>query len=89
VLLFLLLWWYSSTPRPRMAVSALFLIGYGLFRFLVEFVRMPDAHLGYLAGGWLTMGQLLSLPMILAGVAMLAMASHMSDSGPTSDRMSS
>ena len=74
VLLFLLLWWFSARPRPPMAVSALFLIGYGLFRFLVEFVRMPDAHLGYLAGGWLTMGQLLSLPMILFGAGLLARA---------------
>ena len=74
VLLFLLLWWYSSRPRPRMAVSALFLMGYGLFRFLVEFVRMPDAHIGYLAWGWLTMGQLLSLPMVLAGAGMMVRA---------------
>jgi phosphatidylglycerol:prolipoprotein diacylglycerol transferase len=74
VLLFLLLWWFSSRPRPRMAVSALFLIGYGLFRFLIEFVRMPDVQLGYLAWGWLTMGQLLSLPMVLAGAVMLWLA---------------
>ncbi|HID45119.1 MAG TPA: prolipoprotein diacylglyceryl transferase, partial [Chromatiaceae bacterium] len=59
---------------PLAAVSALFLIGYGGFRFLIEFVRMPDAHLGYLAGGWFTMGQLLSLPMIVAGVIMIALA---------------
>jgi phosphatidylglycerol:prolipoprotein diacylglycerol transferase len=76
VLLFLLLWWFSSRPRPRMAVSALFLIGYGLFRFLIEFVRMPDVQLGYLAWGWLTMGQLLSLPMVLAGAVMLWLAYH-------------
>ena len=74
VLLFVLLWWFSSRPRPPMAVSALFLLGYGLFRFLIEFVRMPDAHIGYLAWGWLTMGQLLSLPMILLGVVLLALA---------------
>ena len=57
-----------------MAVSGLFLLCYGLFRFAVEFVRMPDAHLGYLAFDWLTMGQLLSLPMILAGMLLLALA---------------
>jgi len=57
-----------------MAVSGLFLIGYGLFRFLVEFVRLPDAHIGYLAWGWLTMGQLLTLPMIALGLFLMARA---------------
>ena len=47
---------------------------YGLSRFAVEFVRVPDEHIGYLAGGWLTMGQVLSFPMILAGLALLAVA---------------
>jgi len=74
LLLFILLWWFSSRPRPRMAVSALFLIGYGSFRFLIEFVRMPDVQLGYLAGGWFTMGQLLSLPMVIVGIFMLWLA---------------
>jgi phosphatidylglycerol:prolipoprotein diacylglycerol transferase len=74
VLLFALLWWFSSRPRPRMAVSALFLLGYGVFRFAVEFVRMPDAHLGYLAFDWLTLGQLLSAPMIFGGVFLLWLA---------------
>jgi phosphatidylglycerol:prolipoprotein diacylglycerol transferase len=68
VLLFAILWWYRSKPRPRPAVSALFVLFYGLFRFLIEFAREPDAHLGYIAFGWLTMGQLLSLPMIAVGV---------------------
>jgi phosphatidylglycerol:prolipoprotein diacylglycerol transferase len=71
LLLFIILWVYSSKPRPMMAVSALFLIFYGLFRFAVEFVRVPDEQLGYLALGWLTMGQILSLPMFLAGLALL------------------
>ena len=74
VVLFALLWLFSAKPRPLMSVSALFALGYGVFRFLVEFVREPDAHLGYLAWGWLTMGQLLSLPLILAGAAILALA---------------
>ena len=69
-MLFLLLWLFSARPRPVMAVSGLFLLGYGLFRFVVEFLRMPDAHLGYLAFGWVTMGQLLSAPMMLAGVVL-------------------
>ena len=74
VVLFFVLWIYSASPRPRMAVSALFLICYGAFRFGIEFIRMPDTHLGYLAGGWLTMGQLLSLPMILMGLVLMALA---------------
>ncbi len=74
LLLFALLWWFSSRPRPAMAVSALFLIGYGSFRFLIEFVRMPDVQLGYLAGGWLTMGQALSLPMIIVGMILITIA---------------
>lgn len=74
VALFIILWLYSSRPRPMMAVSGLFLVCYGSFRFLVEFVREPDAHLGYLAFDWLTMGQLLSLPMIIGGGALMAVA---------------
>lgn len=75
VALFVLLWWYSARPRPRMAVSGLFLIGYGVFRFVVEFVRLPDAQLGYLAWGWFTMGQLLTLPMLLLGAFLMFKAS--------------
>lgn len=73
-LLFAILWMYSSRPRPYLAVSAMFLLFYGLFRLLVEFVRLPDQDPGYLAWGWLTMGQVLSAPMIVAGVVMLLMA---------------
>lgn len=72
--LFLILWFYSSRPRPMMAVSGLFLLGYGLARVAVEFVRVPDEQIGYLAFGWVTMGQLLSTPMILAGALLLALA---------------
>jgi len=72
--LFLILWLYSSKPRPTAAVSGLFLLCYGSFRLLVEFVREPDAHLGYLAFGWVTMGQVLSLPMILLGAWMIGWA---------------
>ena len=67
--LFAILWWFSSKPRPRGQVSAVFLIGYGAFRFIAEFAREPDEFLGYLALG-LTMGQWLSLPMIAAGIAL-------------------
>ncbi len=72
--LFAIVWIYSSKPRPLRAVSGVFLLFYGLFRFLVEFVRMPDPQLGYLAFGWVTMGQVLSSPMIVAGVVLLWLA---------------
>jgi phosphatidylglycerol:prolipoprotein diacylglycerol transferase len=74
LLLFGVMWWFTSRPRPRLAPSGLFLAVYGLARFLVEFVRVPDEHIGYLAGGWFTEGQLLSLPMIIVGLAFLAWA---------------
>ncbi len=76
LVLFLILYWFTARPRPRLAPSGLFLLCYGVFRFLIEFVRLPDADIGYLAFGWLTMGQLLSLPMIVAGLAMLAWAAR-------------
>ena len=69
--LFVLLWLYSARPRPTMAVSGLFLAGYGVFRCVVETVRLPDQHIGYLAFDWLTMGQLLSVPMVLAGIGLM------------------
>ncbi len=67
LLLFIILYWFSSKPRPTAAVSGLFLIGYGSFRFITEFFRQPDSHLGLL---WLklSMGQILSIPMVLFGV---------------------
>jgi len=68
------LWLYSRRPRPTMAVSGLFLTLYGSFRFLVEFVRLPDPQLGYLAFGWVTMGQVLSVPMIALGGILLYLA---------------
>jgi phosphatidylglycerol---prolipoprotein diacylglyceryl transferase len=73
LVLLAVLWWFGRRPRPRMAVAGLFLVLYGLFRMAVETVRLPDAQIGYLAGGWLTMGIMLSVPMVLAGAAMLAL----------------
>jgi phosphatidylglycerol:prolipoprotein diacylglycerol transferase len=73
VLLFILLWWYSSKPRPAGAVSGAFLVGYGFFRFIAEFGREPDDYLGLLAMN-LSMGQWLSLPMIVVGAAMMIWA---------------
>ena len=74
VLLFVILWIYSAKPKPPGAVSGLFLLGYGFFRFMVEFVRIPDQQYGYLLLDWITMGQILSLPMIVVGLFIIARA---------------
>ncbi len=71
LVLFLILWVYSAKPRPTMAVSAAFLIGMGFFRIVNEFFRQPDAPLGFIAFDWMTMGQLLSVPMVLVGAVMM------------------
>ena len=76
LLLFIILWSFSAKQRPTMAVSGLFLLLYGVFRFFVEFYRVPDAHLGYLALSWVTMGQILSVPMILIGAVLLYLSSR-------------
>ncbi len=73
LVLFVIVWWFSSKPRPQKAVAGLFLVGYGAFRFIVEFYREPDDHLGTVIS-WLTMGQVLSSPMILLGLLMLFFA---------------
>jgi phosphatidylglycerol:prolipoprotein diacylglycerol transferase len=72
--LFVLLAVYSRLPRPTAAVSGLFLVGYGAFRFMAEFFREPDTHIGFIGGEWLTMGMVLSLPMIAAGAVIMAAA---------------
>ena len=72
--MFAVLWWFSRKPRPRYAVAGVFAVLYGVFRFAVEFVRVPDAQLGYLAFGWLTMGQLLSLPLVAVGLFWLGLS---------------
>lgn len=76
VLLFIVLFALArkTPPRPRGTFFGVFMLGYGICRFLIEFVRQPDAQLGYLWGGWLTMGQVLSLPLVIAGVALLVYA---------------
>jgi len=74
LLLSVILIWFTSRPRPRLAPIGLFLLVYGCCRFLVEWVRLPDANIGYLAGAWLTMGMLLTTPMILAGAVLLLYA---------------
>lgn len=73
VALFVILWFFSRKPRPLGSVSGLFLLCYGIFRFLVEFVREPDVQLGFVLG-FLTMGQILSLPMIIVGAGLIIWA---------------
>jgi phosphatidylglycerol:prolipoprotein diacylglycerol transferase len=74
VVLFIIIWLFSAKPKPRMAVSGVFLVCYGLFRCIGEYFRQPDPQLGFIAFGWLTMGQLLSLPMIIIGIILLCYA---------------
>lgn len=74
ILLFLILWFFTAKTRPRMAATGMALLFYGLFRFAVEFFRLPDAHLGYIAFDWLTMGQILTLPMVAVGGLFLLLA---------------
>ncbi|MDH3467301.1 MAG: prolipoprotein diacylglyceryl transferase [Gammaproteobacteria bacterium] len=73
-LLFVVLWLYSRRPRPVGSVAGIFLVGYGSFRCLVEFFREPDAHLSFIAWGWVTMGQVLSIPLVLFGIWLIARA---------------
>ena len=70
-LLFVVLWWLSLQPRAKGVLSGAFLLGYGLCRFMTEFLRSPDAHIGFVLFEFVSMGQLLSLPMVIAGGALL------------------
>lgn len=76
IVLFVVLFVLSrkQPPFPQGTYSGVFMLGYGICRFMVEFIREPDVQLGYLWGGWLTMGQVLSLPLILTGIALLIYA---------------
>lgn len=78
VVLFIVLFALSRKVPPRNQGTFLgtFFLLYGVFRFAIEFVRQPDAHIGYLAGGWLTMGQVLSMPLIVLGIVILAWAAR-------------
>jgi phosphatidylglycerol:prolipoprotein diacylglycerol transferase len=75
LLLFALVWWFANKPRPTGQVSAVFLMGYGFFRFIAEYAREPDDFLGLLTAG-LSMGQWLSLPMIAAGAVLFNLSRH-------------
>ena len=83
LVLFVILMIYSRRPRPTMAVSGAFLLGYGVFRFIIEFVRVPDEHIGYLAFDWVTMGQVLSAPMIILGAMFMWLAYRFEASAET------
>ena len=74
VVMFTVLMWYGRRPRPTMAISGLFAVMYGAFRCLVELWRLPDAHIGYLDGRWVTMGMVLSLPLIAVGALLMHLA---------------
>ncbi|WP_348708108.1 prolipoprotein diacylglyceryl transferase [uncultured Pseudoalteromonas sp.] len=73
LMLFLILQWFIKKPRPAGSVAGVFLLGYGVFRFIVEYFREPDAHLGLFAGV-ISMGQILSLPMVIGGLGLLIWA---------------
>ncbi|MCZ6657749.1 MAG: prolipoprotein diacylglyceryl transferase [Gammaproteobacteria bacterium] len=72
--LFAFVWWFAARPRPSGMISGAFLTGYGCLRFVTEQFREPDGHLGFIAFDWLTMGQLLSLPMVIVGILIVAWA---------------
>jgi phosphatidylglycerol:prolipoprotein diacylglycerol transferase len=74
VVMFTVLWIFSQKPRPRMAIAGMFGLLYGVFRFAIEFERLPDPQLGYIAFGWMTMGQILSLPLIFFGLLLIGLA---------------
>jgi phosphatidylglycerol:prolipoprotein diacylglycerol transferase len=82
-LLFVLLWWLSMKPRGKGVLSGAFLLGYGCFRFSTEFLRSPDAHIGFVLFEFISMGQLLSLPMIIAGLWLLYWASAQANTAKT------
>lgn len=74
LLLAVVTWWYTTKPRPQLAPAGVFLLMYALGRLTVEFWRLPDVQIGYLYGGWLTMGHVLTLPMAIGGLVLLGIA---------------
>jgi phosphatidylglycerol---prolipoprotein diacylglyceryl transferase len=74
VVLALVMWFYTKKPRPYRAAGGLFVAGYGIQRFVVEFFREPDQGLGFVALNWMTMGQLLCVPMIIFGFGLMWLA---------------
>jgi len=85
-ILFLILWLFTRQPRPLVSVSGMFMVGYGCLRFTSEFFREPDLHLGFIAFDWLTTGQLLCMPMVLFGLALLVYSYNNRDQGLFPDK---
>ena len=83
LLLFILLWLVSAKPKPAGFVSGVFLLGYGVIRFSTEWFRSPDSHIGFIAFEWLTMGQLLSIPMMIAGILFILWSRHQNTEQPS------
>ena len=83
IVLFTILWIYARKPRPMMAVSGMFLVLYGVQRFIVEFFRQPDDHLLFVAFGWMTRGQQLCIPMVLIGLVLIWLAYKRGEMAPT------
>ena len=83
VVLFTVLWIYSRKPRPMMAVTGMFLLLYGVQRFIVEFFRQPDEHLSFVALGWMTRGQQLCIPMVVIGIGLIWLAYRRGEMAPT------
>ena len=79
VLLFVIMIWFSSRERPVWSVAGVFALGYGCLRFIAEFFREPDQNIGFQALGWVTRGQLLSLPMIALGIYLIVSAYRRAD----------
>lgn len=82
MLLFAIMMWFSARERPSWSIAGVFALGYGCLRFIAEFFREPDQNIGFQAFGWMTRGQLLSVPMILLGIYLIAMAYHKTGSTP-------
>ena len=78
ILLFALLWLYSASPRATGKIAGMFLLGYGVLRFIGEGFRQPDAHIGFVALDWMSMGQVLSVPMMIFGVLIWSWAQRRS-----------
>ncbi|NSY32097.1 prolipoprotein diacylglyceryl transferase [Pseudoalteromonas sp. JC28] len=88
LVLFVMLVWFRKKPRPAGSVAGLFLAGYGVFRFSIEYFREPDAHIG-LYGGFISQGQILSLPMVIAGAILMVWAYKRESSNPSNEQVKS
>jgi phosphatidylglycerol:prolipoprotein diacylglycerol transferase len=86
VVLFFIVLLFSRKERPGWAVAGVFSMGYGVLRFIAEFFREPDAHIGFQALGWMTRGQMLSLPMVALGIYLLVSSYHKANTAAASPK---